>query len=288
MGLAVFGRSGKTGCTMRVTTPVPITLPATGVRFAESVHAAGFRMAERTDPFHKVLYVLAGRAELRRPGARPLVAAAGSTLLVPADTAHALADLEPATILLLCFSADWLDAAPGLSALWSATARGNGPLLRLPGAVRLRVEALWRRALFEQARTAAGHDALVQASALDIVVQLGRAESLAADQPVAARIRALAKEIEGSFVEPWTIDGAAARAAMSRRSFTTYFRAEMGTTFWDYLEQLRVDHAAQLLAAGEHTVIGVMFSSGFNDLSTFYRAYRRRKGQSPKQGAGRK
>lgn len=269
---------------MRVTSPVSVKLTKSGVWFAESAHDSGFTMTERSDAFHKVLYVLAGKAELRRNGSsRGIVCGAGGVLLVDAGTSHTLTDLEPATILLLCFSPRWLGNVPDLARLWPVTLRRTEASLTLPGATRLRVESLWRRALFEQGRAQPGAEAIVFACAAEIVAQLARTELLTPGHPAELRIRALAAEVAGSFMEKWTIDAAAARVAMSRRSFTSYFRAQMGTSFWDYLERLRVDHAARLLRDGEHTVVGVMFSSGFTDLTTFYRAFRRRHGTSPKR-----
>ena len=46
---------------MKTSHPLSVTLPATGVLFAESVHTGDFHMTPRTDPFHKLLYVLRGR-----------------------------------------------------------------------------------------------------------------------------------------------------------------------------------------------------------------------------------
>lgn len=284
MGLAVIGKSGNLPG-VRVTSPVKVLLPPFGLRFAESAHASGFSMAMRADPFHKLVYVLAGRAELtvdRRP---PKIAAAGTILIVPERVSHALRDLEPAALMLMCFSQAWLGRTPELPELWATLVRDAEAAWPLVRVRRLRIEALWRRGLFEQARGQIGGGALATAAANEILAVIARARVLARADSPAARVRAVAAEVADSFVENWTLDLAAARAAMSRRSFSEKFREETGATFWEHLERLRVAHAARLLRQAEHTIIGVMFSSGFNDLSTFYRAFRRHHGSSPKRWA---
>ncbi|NBX60141.1 MAG: helix-turn-helix domain-containing protein, partial [Opitutaceae bacterium] len=55
-----------------------------------------------------------------------------------------------------------------------------------------------------------------------------------------------------------------------------------GRTFWAVLNDLRLAHAAMLLQRGEHSIMGVMFSCGFNDVSHFYRMFRQRYGAAPR------
>lgn len=282
MRLDAICKLGKPAA-VRVTSPVRVLLPPGGLKFAESAHALGFSMAVRADPFHKLMYVLAGRAELTVEGRPPVIAAAGTILIVPEKVRHALRDLEPAALLLMCFSKEWLGRTPDLPGLWATLTQDADAAWPLVRVRRLRIEALWRRGLFEQARGQIGAGALAAAAANEILAVIARARALARADSPAARVRAVAAEVSDSFVENWTLDLAAARAAMSRRNFTEKFREETGATFWEHLERLRVAHAARLLRQGEHTIIGVMFSSGFNDLSTFYRAFKRHHGTSPKR-----
>ena len=74
----------------------------------------------------------------------------------------------------------------------------------------------------------------------------------------------------------------AARAGLSRRRFSDLFRAGKGCTFWEFLNEHRLEHAAKLLRTGNHSVTGVAFSCGFNDLSHFYRLFRGRFKQPPR------
>ena len=93
---------------------------------------------------------------------------------------------------------------------------------------------------------------------------------------------ALRRETEETFYEEWDLDRAAGRAGLSRRRFSELFRQSAGTTFGDFLTERRLEHAASLLAEGEHSVLGVMFACGFSDLSHFYRMFRRKFGSAPR------
>src|SRR5882757_77614 len=62
---------------MKTSRPLAITVPAAGVLFAESVHTGDFHMAPRTDPFHKLLYVLRGRIVCHEADRAPESASAG-------------------------------------------------------------------------------------------------------------------------------------------------------------------------------------------------------------------
>src|SRR3954464_8703458 len=101
---------------MKVLLPVSVSVPELGAVFAESVHDTGFRMEERQDPFHKIVYVLRGRILRQdRDGTttEQTEAGAGSILIVPSGIVHRFQDLEPSTLLLLCFAPGFLRAGLG-------------------------------------------------------------------------------------------------------------------------------------------------------------------------------
>ena len=60
--------------------------------------------------------------------------------------------------------------------------------------------------------------------------------------------------------------------------------AEMGTTPSSYIQSLRLDHAARLLIQTHRgaPITAIAYDSGFNDLSTFCRVFRRKFGVAPR------
>jgi AraC-like DNA-binding protein/quercetin dioxygenase-like cupin family protein len=251
-----------------VSRPIAVTLPTYGLAFAESVHSPGFRMAERADPFHKVIYVLQGHITFTESGKDiPLQAASGTALCVNAKVRHKLSDTEPSTLLLLCFTREFMTRDPGLEQLctWGT-----------------RFEALWRTGVVEQTGNQPGREIAVRAAAENILVALSRLPVDAPEDPALQRVTNVTQELTETFFEPWSLERACARAGMSRRHFSKLFRIITGHTFLEHLTELRLTHASRLLDENRHSIIGAAFSSGYGDLSHFYRLFRARFGQPPR------
>ncbi|MFM1850489.1 MAG: hypothetical protein RIS54_173 [Verrucomicrobiota bacterium] len=267
-----------------VSRPIAVTLPQSGLAFAESVHGPGFRMADRVDPFHKVLYVLQGRIEFSEAGvAQARTVAPGAAVCVNAHVRHRLADTEPSTLLLLCFTREFLTRDGDLERLWVHLTRGAGAALQPGGAWSTRFEALWRAGIVEQAADQPGRAVALRAAAENILVALARVPAEAPADRAARRVANVVREMAVTFFEPWSLDRACARAGMSRRHFSALFRAQTGRTFLAHLTELRLAHAAKLLAENRHSIVGAAFSSGYGDLSHFYRLFRTRYGHPPRE-----
>jgi AraC family L-rhamnose operon regulatory protein RhaS len=275
------------GQLMKTSRPLSVSMPAAGVLFAESVHASDFRMAPRTDPFHKLVYVLRGTVTLAEPGRIPESAVAGTLLVIPAGAAHQLRDERPSTLLLLCLTPGFLESEPELPALWRELAGQGERRLALSRPTQHQIESAWRRAMLEGVHRRPGALTLHRALAAQILVTLVRLPArLPASDPL-TRVTAVLRELEHTFYDEWNIDRAATRAGLSRRHFSTLFRQATGRTFWEHLTDLRLNHAAGLLRQGEHSVTGVVFSCGFGDMSQFYRLFRARFRHPPREWARR-
>ncbi|MGC4071551.1 MAG: AraC family transcriptional regulator [Nibricoccus sp.] len=267
----------------KVSRPLSITLPSSGVAFAESDHAWDFKMSARTDPYHKLLYVLQGDVRYLEAGQKEQSAAQSTLLAIPMGITHTLADRRPSTLLLFCFDDTFLQSEPELAQVWQQLTSAKSKALKPSQPLCLQLESLWRRALLEQVHTRPGAPAALRALALQMLVALARLPSRQKPEQTASRIAAVAQEMVDTFYDPWTLDIAAARAAMSRRHFSAQFRRVVGRSFSEHLTNLRMEHAATLLRANRHSIAGAIFACGFGDISHFYRLFRARFGAPPKQ-----
>lgn len=266
-----------------VSRPITVALPGHGVFFAESVHASRFDMEWRSDPFHKIVHVLKGATvHATRTPARELALDAGSLVIIPAGIPHRLQDREPAILLLLCLDKEFVGADAEMAALWQALLRSNQPVFRPGPWGRQRLENLWRHAILEQTRAQPGMAVALKAAAAQILVQISRMSSEKGAGDVERRVASVLREMEESFFEEWTLDRAAARAGISRRTLSGHFRRLAGQSFLERLLELRLGHASWLLRQGHHSIVGAAFSSGYRDLSHFYRLFRQRYGMTPK------
>lgn len=78
-----------------------------------------------------------------------------------------------------------------------------------------------------------------------------------------------------------------ARLAGTNRTYLSkYFNRDNGMTFYDFINNMRIDHACKLLTETDSKVEDIAYSSGFNSLSTFRRSFIHRLGCTPTQYRG--
>ena len=271
--------------------PLPHRFRSWGICVLESHHAADFQMVEEKHDFLQILFVIQGRAALHARTVQPLEA--GDICVVPIGQEHHVEDdpQDPLSLYVLSIRPAVLELA--------SLPEDALPVGRLPRNALLsaQVEAIVRQLLFEQTLDRPQSGAMVIGLTLQMLASLvpaGHAENGAAASPEPprdsyARVRAYIAELEGRFFETKPLDDVANDLGMSRRRFTQVFRELAGTSWLAYLRLLRVEHAKRLLQQTHRTIASIAFECGFEDLSTFYRAFKREVGTSPsrwRQGRG--
>lgn len=83
--------------------------------------------------------------------------------------------------------------------------------------------------------------------------------------------------------DPISLDLLAGQFYISKYYLNRAFKKATGTTVMDYVIYKRVVMARQLMLNG-HTASDAAIQSGFGDYSSFYRAYRKIMGHSPREG----
>ncbi len=75
-----------------------------------------------------------------------------------------------------------------------------------------------------------------------------------------------------------------AQAVGSNRTYVSnYFNRELSTTFYDYVNALRLDYACELLQKSNDSLYAIAIQAGFNSLSTFHRVFSKSKGTTPSE-----
>jgi AraC-like DNA-binding protein len=98
-----------------------------------------------------------------------------------------------------------------------------------------------------------------------------------------ARLRALQDDLTSD--PSLDLASLAARHAISPRYVQKLFD-EAGTTYSDFVLELRLDLARRMLSSPRYeasTVTSVAFDSGFGDLSSFNRRFKQRYGMTPSE-----
>jgi len=70
---------------------------------------------------------------------------------------------------------------------------------------------------------------------------------------------------------------------MSVASFSRYFKHHTRKTFSDYVTEIRVGHACRLLMENNYSISEISYKSGFDNLSNFYRHFKKITGIIPKE-----
>jgi AraC family L-rhamnose operon regulatory protein RhaS len=68
---------------------------------------------------------------------------------------------------------------------------------------------------------------------------------------------------------------------LSRRRFTQLFRQITGESWLEHLQRQRLAHARRLLRETRRSVASIGYECGFEDLTTFYRAFKAVEHTSP-------
>ena len=97
------------------------------------------------------------------------------------------------------------------------------------------------------------------------------------------RIAKVCDYLEKNFDEPIKLCDAAKLVNMSESAFSHFFRKKTNYTFIDYITNLRITKACQLLSDTTYTVAEICYTCGFNNLSNFIRTFKKKKAMTPNE-----
>jgi len=88
--------------------------------------------------------------------------------------------------------------------------------------------------------------------------------------------------ISSNYKNKVTLEEAAKAAYMSPNYFSSYFRRVTGVTFSEYLTDLRIRKAKELLRTTDLSTNEIAGECGFGNMSNFYRLFKKQTGSTPK------
>lgn len=98
-----------------------------------------------------------------------------------------------------------------------------------------------------------------------------------------SRINQVLDFIMENYQQKIYISEVASLVNMSDAAFSRYFKKHTQLTFSRYLTEIRISQACQLLIQGEENITQVGFLCGFDNLSNFYRHFKKVTGKIPKE-----
>jgi AraC-like DNA-binding protein len=252
-----------------------------------------------THDFAEIVFVRSGSANhsAERSEESPRITA-GDVVLIAQGERHAYTNSSDLVIDNLMFRHDLLSGHTREAAV-DAFAIVE-PLFRLPVAGRIvtltpvEQTRAWR--LLDDLRAELdgrlpGFRAMTMARFVECLVIVGRAATRerpplpAAAQTASGSSSAIGAAVEFMrvhFPEPLTLQEIAATANLTEHHFCDVFKRHMGETPWQFLQKLRLEHAAYLLTAHPTMPIAhVASAAGFADPGYFGRTFRAKYGAAP-------
>lgn len=80
-----------------------------------------------------------------------------------------------------------------------------------------------------------------------------------------------------------SLNTVAAHIALSPTHFSTIFAQEMSLTFIDYLTEIRMEKAKELLVSTDEKIVNIAFNVGYNEPNYLSYLFKKREGLSPKE-----
>lgn len=280
--MVVVCKSGKITMKSPLTDrALPEQLPHWGVLVLESHHSPKFTMEWRTHPFVKIVYVLSGCGTFFLGDAEESFTE-GDVIVVPPGTRNRIVD-DPASAASLyvgCVAKGLLKFDPDLAAGLPCQ------VLQREGHFANRVAAIIRRMVHVQQSTAPSRPISMVADAMKLIqlikersLKQRRGEKEGTDER--RLVEQYVETLPQRFFEESSIDSAAEQLEIPRRTFTKLFAELTGETWLQHLRRLAIEHAQRRLRESDVPITSIAFECGFNDLSTFYRQFRKQCGTSP-------
>lgn len=242
-------------------------------------------MAMQTASYLKMLHPLRGEGRLHL-GSRSERLDPKSVWLIPSGIAHAISDSPSAAqvFTVVCVRQTVIPESLKSELHWDRPV-----ICRRPG-VLVEYRRILRALFAEQSLPSPSGVALVT-RALDLLrlfQQSPHALSSSEKGRARARVATWLRSVGGMQVA--SIDQAAEQVSLSRRSFTAAVRAVTGKSWLQWHREQRIRHARGLLENTTRSVTSIAFECGYEDLSSFYRNFKRLLGTSPeawRHGHGR-
>jgi|GEM_PF-2487690 len=156
----------------------------------------------------------------------------------------------------------------------------------------IKIPLLIREVLFEENHWSGDSNLIQKIKIIEILISLKKYASHKEHAAVAEKQKHSQTErnvlgaieyLENNYYKDFSLDEISAMSFVSKRQFDRVFRRFMGAGFIEYLNRIRIEQAKKLFASSEKEIITVCFDVGFNDLSYFYRVFKKHAACTPRE-----
>lgn len=98
-----------------------------------------------------------------------------------------------------------------------------------------------------------------------------------------ADIKEIIEYINNNYHKDLSRDYIAEKFNINSKALSTMIKQELGTTFIDYLAQIRIEEASKLIRTTDMTITDIYEQIGFNNRTTFIRTFKKEVGITPSE-----
>ncbi|ALS28641.1 AraC family transcriptional regulator [Paenibacillus cisolokensis] len=251
-----------------------------------------------THEYIQIAYVLRGMCNHQLRG-KSLKVSRGDIFIISPGVVHSLSaiDDKPYEVVLLDFMPflvrDYVKpfSSTLLALLQPSEGRSDSrqqPWLHIAKGKQLLVEQLLQDIQDEFEHREAGFEFSVRISLVKLLILIDRefrkSRRNPARQPALADqhpIDAVKRYIYDNYSQDIPLEHGAMIANMAPAYFSHMFKKETGQSFVDFMNEVRIERAMELIRQGTHTITHIGYQVGFHHLSHFIRTFKKRTGITP-------
>ena len=250
--------------------------------------------------FIEIIYVISGEAT-HVVGSRQTIASKGDLFIINYDTPHAFygdkSAKEPFVNYDLLFTPDFFDAsmigtnnfeALGSSFLFYSLfpeKQQFGPDLQLSGSSYNIFGELFNKIYLEYNNREKGYIDIIRAYVVELVIKMFRRMDNLSSNTISHKQKQIVNTalayLHDNFNTHVTLEDLASRIFLSKDYFGRLFKDVTGMPVSTFLQQIRIEEAGKLLATSDRKIADIAEYCGFNDIKSFYNAFKKANGLTP-------
>lgn len=260
-------------------------LPEFGIYIESRHRRPDYGDTIHTHNFPTLMYVVSGQGSCRIESSEFRLFA-DTIIMLKSDQNHILLDKPRSrmTVFTIYYRPDKLSVTENI---WDFLHQSKSPV-HMPVFYARQIRSMLRSMLYEQKTKPAGYKlvqrqrfSLILMSVYRAVLKSGTEPQPAEKPDSSERTAEVLNYIRENYFEPFSLSTAAKMADLSQRQFTNICRRQTGESFTRYINGIRTEKARDLLVSTNIPVSAIAFEVGYEELSTFYRAFKKYQKQNP-------
>lgn len=261
---------------------IEISLPDYGILVQSRQKRHTDSSLDHSHSYPSILFIVSGEGKAEYDN-KKFDVESDCVILLPKDKSHKLSDAprKPMTIFSVYFDPD----RAGLNKYITDFLLSLDRPVFLPLFYSEAVKRHIRQILFEQSTKSAGYALSIAENFSLALLQIYRAvlsgKNRNALPKSTERVKSVLDFISENCHQQYSLSDAARLAKVSCRQFTNLCRSLTGRSLRKFINLIRCHRAAELIRQTNMPISAVAFEVGYEDLSTFYRAFKKNYKSSP-------